>query len=388
MSRWSRHQQDEEETFYIDRWLAVATILLILYGLLMITSASMLVSQRQFHFSYHFLMHQVLFLLLGIGALVFICNLPMAFLSRIAPILLLIGIGLLILVLIPGLGRVVNGSRRWLHLGFITLQVSEFMKLFFVLYLASYLQRFSEQVETQWSGFIKPFIVLLVIIFLLLREPDFGASVVLTVTFFLMLFVAGARLSIFACLVILMIGAMAMIAVLSPYRLARITTFTHPWLHQFGSGYQLTQSLIAFGRGGWFGVGLGNSIQKLFYLPEAHTDFLFAVIGEELGLLGEVLVLVLFVLLVARCFYLAQLAKKVHSLFAGYVAFGLAALITIQVFINVGVNIGLLPTKGLTLPFMSYGGSSLLVNCMMVGVILRLASELHHLEFQVTQRFR
>lgn len=388
MSRWSQQNNDEEETFFIDRWLVGVVTLLILYGLLMITSASMLIAQRQFNFPYHFLLHQISFLLLGIGALIFICNLPMVFISRIAPYLLIIGVVLLAMVLIPGLGRVVNGSRRWLHLGFITLQVSEFIKLFFILYLASYLQRFSEQVEARWSGFLKPFVILLLMIALLLREPDFGASVVLTVSFFFMLFVAGARLSLFAVLLIVMIAALVLLAVVSPYRLARITTFTHPWQHQFGSGYQLTQSLIAFGRGGWFGVGLGNSIQKLFYLPEAHTDFLFAVVGEELGLLGEVIMLGLFAVLVVRCFILAQLAKKVHSLFASYVAFGFGTLMTVQMFINVGVNIGLLPTKGLTLPFMSYGGSSLLVNCMMVGVLLRLASELHHMEYQVKQRFR
>jgi cell division protein FtsW len=354
----------------------------------MVTSASMLVSECQFHFPYHFLVHQVFFLVIGIIGLVAVCNISMEKLKQLAPILLVVSVVLLLLVLIPGLGRMVNGSRRWLNLGIMTVQVSEFVKLFFIVYLASYLQRFQDEVQTEWSGFIKPCAVLLLLIFLLLREPDFGTSVELAMTCFLLLFIAGARLSIFVLLAAVMVGGLVLLAVLSPYRLARLTTFTNPWHSAFGSGYQLTQSLIAFGRGGWLGVGLGNSVQKLFYLPEAHTDFLFAVVGEELGFLGEILMIALFVVLVVRCFVLAQLAKKVHSQFAGYVAFGLGVLMTTQVFINIGVNIGLLPTKGLTLPFVSYGGSSLLVNCLMVGVLLRIAHELHHIEHQVTQRFR
>ena len=388
MSGRIRSVDDAEATFYVDKWLILSAIFLVLYGLLMVTSSSMLVSEKQFNFSYHFLMHQLIFLSLGIAALIGICNISLEKLQQWSPILLLIGFLLLLLVLVPGLGRVVNGSRRWLHLGFITLQASEFMKLFFILYLASYLERFQEQVKTQWMGFIKPCLVLFFMIVLLLGEPDFGTSVVLALTCFFMLFVAQARLSIFILLMIMMIGALALIAIISPYRLARITSFMHPWQHALGSGYQLTQSLIAFGRGGWHGVGLGNSVQKLFYLPEAHTDFLFAVLGEELGLVGEVILLALFVIFIGRCFYLSQLAKKVHSLFAAYVAFGLGSIIGIQAFINIGVNIGLLPTKGLTLPFMSYGGSSLLVMFMMLGVLLQLANELHKMEHPTTQRFR
>jgi len=380
--------QDEEETFYVDKWLSLSAILLMLYGLLMITSASMLVSEKQYNFAYHFLIHQLVFLGLGIAAIVGICNIPLKKIQKLSPILLLVGLVLLFLVLMPGLGRVVNGSRRWLHLGFLTLQASEFMKLFFILYLASYLQRFQEQVKTQWIGFIKPCVFLLIIVALLLGEPDFGTSVVLVLTCFLMLFIAQARLSIFILLTVVMIAGLILIAIVSPYRLLRITSFLHPWQHEYGSGYQLTQSLIAFGRGGWHGVGLGNSVQKLFYLPEAHTDFLFAVLAEELGLMGELILLILFVVFIARCFYLAQLAQKVHSLFAAYVAFGLGFVIAVQTFINMGVNIGLLPTKGLTLPFMSYGGSSLLVTCMMLGVLLQLANELHQMEYASKQRFR
>lgn len=388
MSGRFRPHQDEEETFYIDRWLVILTIALIVYGLLMVTSASMLVSEKQFHFPYHFLLHQLIFLVAGIGCLIYLCNVPLKKIQQYSPYLLLFGLFLLLIVLIPGIGKVVNGSRRWLHLGFITLQPSELMKLFFVIYLASYLQRFQEEVELTWKGFIKPFILLLIIIALLLKEPDFGTSVVLTLTCFFLLFIAGARLSIFILLAMVMIAGLALIAYVSPYRLMRITTFLHPWQHEFGSGYQLTQSLIAFGRGGVMGVGLGNSIQKLFYLPEAHTDFLFAVLGEELGLIGEIVLIGLFCLLIGRCFYLARLAKKVHSLFAYYTAFGMGVVLAVQVFINIGVNIGLLPTKGLTLPFISYGGSSLVVNCIMIGILLRLANELHAMEYQTYSRYR
>ncbi len=379
---------DDEDAFYMDKWLSLSAVGLVFYGLLMVTSSSMIISEKQFNFPYHFLVHQLIFLSLGMLALVLICNVSLERMQKWAPILLLIGFVLLLFVLIPKVGRVVNGSRRWLHLGFLTLQASEFMKLFFILYLASYLERFQMQVKTQWMGFIKPCIVLLMIVMLLLAEPDFGTSVVLAFTCFLMLFVAQARLSLFIVLVGFMLAGLALIAMVSTYRLARITSFMHPWDHALGSGYQLTQSLIAFGRGGWHGVGLGNSVQKLFYLPEAHTDFLFAVLGEELGLLGELVLLVLFVIFIARCFYLAQLAKKVHSLFGSYVAFGLGSLIAIQAFINLGVNIGLLPTKGLTLPFMSYGGSSLVVMCMMLGVLLQLANELHGMSHRMTGRFR
>jgi cell division protein FtsW len=388
MSRKTKPMDDQEDTFYVDKWLTLSAIFLVLYGLLMVTSASMLVSQKQFHFPYHFLMHQLFFFSLGIAALVGICNVSLETMKKYTPVLLAIGFLMLFLVLIPGLGRVVNGSRRWLHLGFLTLQASEFMKFFFIMYLASYLERFQEQVKTQWIGFIKPCLVLFLIIALLLGEPDFGTSVVLALTCFFMLFVAQARLFLFIVLVFSIIAVFSLIAIISPYRLARITSFMHPWQHALGSGYQLTQSLIAFGRGGWHGVGLGNSVQKLFYLPEAHTDFLFAVLGEELGLMGEVILLALFVIFIARCFYLAQLAKKVHSLFAGYLAFGLGSIVAIQAFINIGVNIGLLPTKGLTLPFMSYGGSSLVVMCMMLGVLLQLANELHKMEHPTTLRFR
>ena len=290
--------------------------------------------------------------------------------------LLIVGFFLLIVVLIPGIGRVVNGSRRWINLGIMTVQVSEVVKLCAIIYLASYLHRFQNQVQTQLIGFIKPMAVLAIVAALLLKEPDFGAVSVIAITFLTLLFIAGVRLWPFIALFLTVAGAMTTLAITSPYRLQRITTFINPWSTAYGSGYQLTQSLIAFGRGGVLGVGLGNSIQKLFYLPEAHTDFIFAVIAEELGLIGELALLALFVILVVRIFHLGRRAHLMKNLFSAYTAYGIGMWLSLQAAINMGVNAGLLPTKGLTLPFISYGGSSLLVDCVVVGIVLRISYEL------------
>ena len=275
-----------------------------------------------------------------------------------------------------GIGHVVNGSRRWISFGFISLQVSEFAKLAAVIYLASYLDRRVNEVMTAFKGFLKPLLVLSLFSVLFLLEPDFGATMVLSLTFLGVLFLARVPLSSFFLVFTVVLVLAVLLVVLSPYRMARLTTFVNPWQTQYGSGYQLTQSLIAFGRGGVFGVGLGNSVQKLFYLPEAHTDFLFAVIAEELGLIGELLVLLLFVLLVVRLFVLAQRALNDGKLFVAYMAYGFSLWLSLQVLVNIGVNAGVLPTKGLTLPFISYGGSSILVNCIIMGLMLRASHEL------------
>ncbi len=255
------------------------------------------------------------------------------------------------------------------------MQISELAKFAFVVYLARYLSRFEDQVRSTFIGMAKPLLFMGMIALLLLLEPDFGATAVIGVTCLLLLFIAGARLLPFTVLFVGAGASMGLLALLSPYRLKRITTFLNPWHHAFDSGYQLTQSLIAFGRGGIFGVGLGNSVQKLFYLPEAHTDFLFAVLAEELGLFGSFFVLGLFVVFVVRACVIARSACESGRLFSGYVAFGIAIWLGIQALINVGVCAGVLPTKGLTLPLMSYGGSSLLVSCVVVGVLLRISFE-------------
>ncbi len=358
-----------------DRWVLFSSVLLMAFGLLMVASASMVVSDRQYGYPFYYVLHQLVFLLAGLALLWAVMHIPMDVWKRYSGYLLLISLFFLLLVLIPGIGRVVNGSRRWFHLGFISLQVSEGIKLTAILYLSGYLVRYADEVKQRFKGFLKPMVLLGVIAVLLLLEPDFGAFAVITATFLALLFIADVPLWPFSLLFASVAVAMGALAITSPYRLQRLTTFLNPWHHQFGSGYQLTQSLIAFGRGGFFGVGLGNSVQKLFYLPEAHTDFLFAVLAEEFGLLGECVVIGLFVLLIASIFRVACRAREQQHFFSSYTAFGIGLWMGLQVLINIGVNVGVLPTKGLTLPLMSYGGSSMLINCIALGIVFRVAYE-------------
>lgn len=369
-------QTRKDIKFTLDHWLVITVFILICFGLLMVASASMVISDRQFNYPFHYLLHQLIYIALGIVLACVALFIPTTFWQRISIPLMITGLLLLILVLIPGIGHVVNGSRRWIYLGFLSLQVSEVVKLFALIYLASYLQRYLQQVRHDFIGFLKPMVVLGLISFLLLCEPDFGAMAVLSMMFLALLFISGVRLWSFTLLFLLVLMALALLALTSPYRLQRITTFLNPWSVQFGSGYQLTQSLIAFGRGGFLGVGLGNSIQKLFYLPEAHTDFLFAVIVEELGLLGALALILAFAWLVIRIFQIGKRAEIEQQLFQAYLCYGAAVWIGLQSMINIGVNAGVLPTKGLTLPLMSYGGTSILVNCLLIGIVLRIAHEI------------
>lgn len=361
--------------FQFDPWILAASISLLLIGLLMVTSSSMVISERQFDYPFNFLIHQCGYLLLGIIFGVFAFRLPMEQ-WRILGAYLFIGcVFLLVLVLIPGIGHRINGSMRWLGFGAFTLQVSELAKFSVVLYLAGYLVRRDEEIQTTLFGFIKPMFLLAIISLLLLLEPDFGATTVILGTALGMMFLANVRLWQYLALFLLVAGALAILAISSPYRLARITTFLHPWENPFDSGYQLTQSLIAFGRGGFLGVGLGNSIQKLFYLPEAQTDFVFAVLAEELGFVGECVVVALFIVLIGRALYIGKKAYLGQKFFESYLAFGFSFWLGLQAMINIGVNTGLLPTKGLTLPFMSYGGNSLLVNCVVIALLLRIGHD-------------
>ncbi len=358
-----------------DRLLILTTLALIAIGLLMVASASMMIAERSYQQPLYFLYRQLIYVVLGMGMALVIFRIDVRFWQRINPVLLLLSFALLLLVLIPGIGRQVNGSTRWVILGPISMQVSELAKIFIIMYLAGYLQRRQQEVQGQLQGFIKPMIVLMLLCFLLLLEPDFGAAVVLLATMMGLFFIAGVRLRYFFILTLIVMVGLAALAYLSPYRLERITAFLHPWANQFGSGYQLTQALIAFGRGGWLGVGLGDSVQKLFYLPEAHTDFLFAVLAEELGFAGIMLVITLFLVLVLRALFIGRAACQQKRLFAGYVAYGLGLCLAFEAIVNMGVNAGLLPTKGLTLPFISYGGSSLLSNCIIVALLLRIDHE-------------
>lgn len=369
------HERGLPSIVLYDRYLLIATAILIALGLLMVASTSIVIAQKDFGQPFHFLMRQLIYLIAGLILALFVFRIPLEQWQEAGSGLLLLSVFLLALVLIHGLGRQVNGSMRWLGIGPIGIQVSEFAKVAVIIYLSGYLVRHGKQVKHQILGFVKPMLVLGVVSILLLREPDFGSVAVILLTALGMLFLAGVRVWQFAVILIVVAVALALVAVISPYRVARLTAFLNPWANEFNTGYQLTQSLIAFGRGGWLGVGLGDSVQKLFYLPEAHTDFLFAVFTEELGLVGSLVVVGLFAVVVSRALLIGKRAFLDGRSFAAYLAYGLGLELALQVMINIGVNTGILPTKGLTLPFMSYGGSSLLVMCCVVAILMRIDYE-------------
>lgn len=362
----------------VDPMIACIALFLLLYGLVMVGSASLEVGAKTYGNSFHLVTRHMFYLIVSVGAAVAAISVPISLWQRFDAALLFVAFALLTIVLVPGIGKEVNGSTRWIGLGPFTLQGSEFVKLFVMIYMAGYLVRRKDEVETSLSGFAKPLLVLTGIVLLLLGQPDFGAAIVIISAAIGMIFLAGVPMRFFLPLVALCVSAVGLIATLQPYRLARLTAFADPWEHQFDSGYQLTQALIAFGRGEWMGLGLGNSIQKLFFLPEAHTDFLFSIIAEELGVVGAGVVIILFAWLVVRGLAIgtAALAKGLN--FHAYLAYGIALILGIQASVNLGVNLGVLPTKGLTLPLMSYGGNSLIVSCMMIAVLLRVEFETRH----------
>lgn len=358
-----------------DRWLIGAVIGLVTIGLMMVASSSVMVSTKLYHQPFHFLFRQACYLLVGFIVSIAVMRTDTTFWEKISVPMLLVCFLLLLLVLIPGIGRVVNGSRRWLALGPIGIQVSELAKLTMIFYMSGYLVRQKKRSSEGIIDFVKPMIILAIFSTLLLSEPDFGATVVIASTVMAMLFLTGVKIRYYLGLMLIVGASLAALAVSSPYRVARLTAFMDPWADQFNSGYQLTQSLIAFGRGGWMGVGLGDSIQKLFYLPEAHTDFLFAVLAEEFGLIGIFLVLGLYTIVVVRGMLIGYTAFKQDRLFASYTAYGLTFWLGFQAAVNMGVNSGLLPTKGLTLPLLSYGGASVVINCIVIALLLRIDHE-------------
>lgn len=361
--------------FSVDPWILVPVLALMALGLLMVASASMVVSDHYYSHPFHFLTRHGIYLLLGLVVMFLLIRVETEIWQKNCMLLLGISLLFLVAVLIPGIGRVVNGSRRWLAFPFFTFQVSELAKIVVVLFIANYISRYSVTLKSNLSTFARPFIFLAAMVVLLLLEPDFGTVAIIMLTTLCLLFLAGAPLKPFFLIVVVVALAMLALVWFSPYRLTRLMSFMHPWSKQFGSGYQLTQSLIAFGRGGVTGVGLGNSMQKLFYLPEAHTDFLFAVLGEELGLIGTVVTLLLYACLVWRLFWWGKQLADANKLFAGYFCYGIGLWIALQTAINAGVTVGLLPTKGLTLPFISYGGTSLIIFAAAIGVVLRLVAE-------------
>lgn len=376
---------------YIDKSLLILVMALACVGVVMMSSASIDYAAQKYNDPFFYMYRQIIFLIIALVAAIFAFLIPTEQWYEKSWIGLIAGFLLLIAVLIPGIGREVNGSWRWIPLGPINLQSSEVAKLFILVYIAGYLVRRQDEVRERWSGFLKPIVVLGLMIMLLLLEPDFGSAFVMIVACMGMIFLGGVGVTQFSALIITSLFAVYIMAVSSPYRLQRLNCFVDPWAQPYDCGYQLTQSLIAFGRGEWFGLGLGNSIQKLFYLPEAHTDFVFAIIAEELGFIGCLVTLLLFAALVVKIFRIGLKAKASDKLFPAYLAYGIALVISAQVFINIGVNAGVLPTKGLTLPFLSYGGSSLIITFVMIGILARVDYELnckHAISVQQNERGR
>ena len=353
-----------------DGWLLIAAGSLLMVGWVMVTSASTEIATSLTGNPYYFSLRHGVFILISLVIAVPLVRVPLALWKRYAGWLLVLAFGLLVVVLF--VGTEVNGSRRWIRLAVINVQASEVAKLCLILFVARYLERFLPGVRRYWWDFLKPLVILVPFGVLLIMEPDYGALVVVTGCVMGMLLMAGAPLMRFILLLALVVALGGIVAVAEPYRLERLTSFTNPWADMYDSGYQLTQALIAYGRGHWFGLGLGNSVQKLFYLPEAHTDFVFAVIAEELGLVGAVAVVGLFAVLVYRALRIGRRAELARLPFAAYLSYGIALVFGAQAFINIGVSTGMLPTKGLTLPLLSYGGSSLVVSAVMVALLVRV----------------
>lgn len=361
--------------FNFDRSLLFVTMALLSLGLVMVASASISIADSKMSQPLYYFIRQAIFAATGLFVAWGVVSIRLSFWQRYAPQLLMAGVVLLVLVLIPGIGREVNGSSRWLPLGPINIQVAEIIKLFAIFYIADYLQRHHGQLQGSFFKVLAPLVLLGFAALLLLMQPDMGSIVVILSTVLAMLFLGGARLDVFAGLISVMGALFALLVWLAPYRLQRLQSFTDPWADPFGSGFQLTQALIAFGRGDWLGVGLGSSMQKLFYLPEAHTDFLYSILAEELGLVGAMIVIVLFFVFIWRALAIGRAAELAGQVFAAQVAYGIGIWLGLQACVNMGVNMGALPTKGLTLPLMSYGGSSLVIVGVAVALLFRVDQE-------------
>ncbi|MEQ1620648.1 MAG: putative lipid II flippase FtsW [Methylococcales bacterium] len=361
--------------FYFDPLLLAACVCLLVIGYIMVVSASLhlgvKIADDNWYYPIRQLVHIALGLFLGTG----VALVPMHVWQKYGPNLFLVGLFLLVVVLIPGLGIKVNGSTRWLSIAGMRIQVSEVVKFFSVIYMAGYVTRHQDTIRNSAYGLLMPLALFSVASLLLLLEPDFGSSVVILMIAMGIMFLAGARLAQYIILLGLLALAAMMLVYFSPYRWLRVVSFLNPWEDPLNSGFQLVQALISFGRGEWLGVGLGNGIQKLFYLPEAHTDFLFSVIAEELGFLGVLVVIVLFAIFIWRSFVIALAAERAGQTFSAFVAYGLSIWFGFQTFVNMGVNMGILPTKGLTLPLMSYGGGSMMIMCCAVALLFRVQSE-------------
>ncbi len=359
----------------IDFPMLAACLLLMGIGIVMIASASSAVAYTNTGNTFHYFIRHMIYISIALVAGGVTLFIPMSIWQRYSGWLLVAAFVILLVVLIPGVGREVNGSRRWLGVGVLNIQPSELAKLFMVVFVAGFLVRRKAEVQQRLRGLLKPLGLALLMAFLLIKEPDYGAVVVLLGSVIIMLFLGGVSLVLSAPLLIILGLVFFFFIGFEQYHLERMISFTDPWVDQYGSGYQLSQALIAFGRGEWLGLGLGNSIQKQFFLPEAHTDFVFSVLAEELGMIGALTTLALFMFVSVRALYIGVWAEQAKQYYSAYLAYGLALLWIAQVLINLGVNVGLLPTKGLTLPFISYGGSSLVVCCISLAMLLRIEWE-------------
>jgi len=358
-----------------DMGLLLPGLALVLVGVVAISSASIEYAEVNYHNTWFHTLRHLAYLAAALAAALAVYRVPTAFWEDTGWAWLFLALVLLILVLIPGVGREVNGSQRWLPLGPFTLQPSEFAKLAMIVYLAGYTVRREHEVRHQWQGFLKPMAVLFAATLLLMVEPDFGATVIVAGSAFGLLFLAGVRLGHFLLVLAGALAALLVLVVSEPYRVARLTAYTDPWADPYNTGFQLTQSLIAFGRGEWLGVGLGNSVQKLFYLPEAHTDFVFSIWAEETGFVGAMAVIACYVALIGRILWVGRRAHLGDYPFGAYLCYGVALVFSGQAFVNMGVSSGLLPTKGLTLPFVSYGGTSLIVCAAMLAMVMRIEQQ-------------
>jgi len=368
----ARAPQPTTELDFSLLWLAMG---LLAIGLVMVYSASIAIAEAARYTGgngEYYLVRQALFITIGVGVGIAAFQVPMKVWQQASPYLFLAGLLLLVIVLIPGIGREVNGSRRWIPLGFANLQPSELMKFLAVLYAADYTTRKAAFMHDFKKGFLPMAAVMMLVGALLLREPDFGAFVVIISIAMGILFLGGLNWKVFAGLVVVLLIGFVILILTSPYRLQRVLGFMDPFADPYGKGYQLSHALIAFGRGEWLGLGLGGGVEKLFYLPEAHTDFLLAVIAEEFGFVGVAVVVTLFAWLIVKAFFIGHRAAQLERNYCALVAQGIGIWLGVQALINMGVNVGLLPTKGLTLPFLSFGGSGIVANCLAIALLLRI----------------
>ncbi len=370
---------------HFDPWLLGTACALACLGVVMVGSSAIAIGEANHVGPFYYLSRHLMFLAGGVVLALWLMRTELKTIEQKNQWLLLVCVVLLLLVFVPGIGRSVNGARRWINLGISSFQAVEAVKLLYIIWLASYLKRYSEDISATWPAMLKPLGVAVLLVGLLLLQPDFGSSSLLLAITAGMLVLGGVNMPRMFGPVLVLLPALAFIAIAEPYRVSRLTSFVDPWADPFNTGYQLTNSLMAVGRGEWFGVGLGASVQKLSYLPEAHTDFILAVLAEELGFVGVCVVIALYVGLVGRAFWLGLQCVEMRRHFSGYCAFGVALWIGLQSFVSIGVNLGLLPTKGLTLPLISSGGSSVLMTCAAVGLLLRVSYELDRAQRQVAR---